>query len=304
MAANPFYKDYATFLSAIFGSGKVQKLSIDLGHSCPNRDGTIGRGGCIYCNNATFSPGYTAASADVIAQLEEGKAFFARKYPQMRYLAYFQSYTSTHGRPIAELMEQYRVAADYPGIVGLVIATRPDCMPAALLAGLSELNKQVPVIIEYGVESSHDATLRLVNRCHTWQQAADAVTRTAAAGMHVGVHLIMGLPGEDRAMMLQTVRRINALPVSTVKFHQLQVVRGSRLAAMVEKGQMMVPVFSLADYLDLCVDLVDTLRPDIAIDRFTAQSPAQLLIAPRWGLKNHEFTALLHKRLALRHHQP
>lgn len=304
---NPFYRDYADFLADVFGPGKVQKISIDAGHSCPNRDGTTGRGGCIYCNNTAFSPGYTARDrgGDIVRQIDRGRQFFAGKYPSMRYLAYFQSYTSTHGDDTDSLMAMYDTAAAQPGVAGIVIATRPDCMPDDLLERLAQLNRRLPVIVEYGVETSHDMTLAAINRCHTWAQAEDAITRTAAAGLRVGVHLIMGLPGETTAMMMQTVARINALPVSTVKFHQLQVVKGTALAAMMADGRMTagspekggITLFTVEQYLDLCVMLVDALRPDIAIDRFTAQSPGALLVAPRWGLKNHEFTDLLHKRL-------
>jgi hypothetical protein len=290
-----FYRDYADFLASLF-DGKVQKISLNTGLICPNRDGTIGRGGCAYCNNQAFSPAYGSRGNAVTQQLEDGKQFFARKYPTMRYLAYFQSYTSTHGN-ISELMDVYAEAAAVPDVVGIIIGTRPDCMPNALLSRLAELNKRLPVIIEYGAESSHDVSLERVNRCHTWQTTVDAVTRTHAAGLHVGLHFILGLPGETRAMMMQTIDRINTLPIDTVKFHQLQIVRHTRLAADYQAGNLDVHLFTVEEYVELCADIIRRLRPDIAIERFVSQSPDNLLIAPRWGLKNYQFTNLLLNRL-------
>lgn len=208
-----FYRDYADFLRERF-DGKMQKITIDAGFSCPNRDGTIGRGGCVYCNNLSFSP--MPSRGSIAAQIEAGKAFFARKYPRMRYLAYFQSYTNTHG-PIDRLMELYSEALATEGVDGLIIGTRPDCVSDELLRALSALGR--PVIMEYGAESSHNDTLRVINRCHTWEQTVDTVERTVAAGLPVGLHFIMGLPGETEEMMLQTAGRAARLPISTLKFH-------------------------------------------------------------------------------------
>jgi hypothetical protein len=294
---NKYYRDYADFLADIF-DGKVQKISINAGLMCPNRDGTIGRGGCAYCNNQAFSPAYGNVGARVAEQLEAGKQFFARKYPTMRYLAYFQSYTSTHGN-IDALMSMYEEAAAVDDVVGIIIGTRPDCMPDDLLSRLSELNKRLPVIIEYGAESSHNDSLERVNRCHTWQTTVDAVLRTHSAGLRVGLHFILGLPGESIEMMLETVDRINELPIDTVKFHQLQIVRNTRLGALYEAGQLDVHLFTVDEYVDLCVEIVHRLRKDIAIERFVSQSPDDLLIAPRWGLKNYQFTNLLNNKLKL-----
>jgi hypothetical protein len=293
---NPYYKDYSDYLAEIF-DGKVQKLSIDADFGCPNRDGTIGIGGCTYCNNRTFSPDFAKRKLDISGQLAAGKKFFARKYPNMRYLAYFQSYTNTYDSP-ERLMQLYREALAVDDVVGLIIGTRPDCMPDELLDGLSQLNKTQPVFIEYGAESSHNCTLQLINRCHTWEQTVDAVQRTAAAGLHVGLHLIMGLPGETTEMMLETIDRINALPVQTVKLHQLQIIRGTRLARDIAEGRYTVTDFTVDKYIDLCCKVIKRLRPDIAIERFVSQSPAEMLISPRWGLKNYQFTNLLHNRLA------
>lgn len=287
------YRDFADFLAGHFPV-KMQKLTVDAGLSCPNRDGTVGTGGCIYCNNAAFSPGFGNRREPVTVQLERSRAFFARKYPAMRYLAYFQSYTATHGDPDL-LMAMYGEALGVDGVDGLIIGTRPDCMPQHLLDRLAGMGRFV--MIEYGAESSHDRTLQLINRCHTWADTVDAVRRTHASGLPVGLHFIMGLPGETADDMMATVDRINDLPVDVVKFHQLQIVRGTELCRRYENGTAGVEPFGVDAYLDLCCRIVGRLRSDIAIERFVSQSPADLLAAPRWGLKNHEFTDLLRNRL-------
>lgn len=288
------YRDFADFLSGHFDC-KVQKLAVNAGFTCPNRDGTKGTGGCSYCNNQSFNPAYCAPVRSVAEQLEEGKAFFGRKYPDMKYLAYFQAYTNTHSTDIDRLMGLYQEALAVKDVVGLIIGTRPDCMPQALLDRLAALPAWV--MVEYGAESSHDSTLEFVNRCHSWADTADAVMRTHAAGIPCGLHLIMGLPGEDEEMMLTTIDRVNRLPVDTVKIHQLQLVRGTRLARDVEEGRYDIPRFTADEYASLCVKLLRRLRPDIAVERFVSQSPPELLIYPRWNLKNYQFTNLLHNML-------
>lgn len=294
--ANPYFKDYSTFLSEHF-EGKVQKISINIGNTCPNRDGSLGRGGCIYCNNEAFSPAFSNSKSSIETQIEQGKKFFSKKYPQMRYLAYFQSYTSTYNDP-DRLTDLFNTALEVDGIEGLVIGTRPDCMPDRLLTQLSAINRTKRVIIEYGAESSHDSTLRRINRCHDWSATVDAVTRTRNAGIPVGLHLILGLPGEDEDMMLTTVDRISALPVDCVKFHQLQIIKGTRLAKEYEQGVADIRLFEIDEYVALCTKIVRRLRSDIAVERFVSQSPDNLLVAPRWGLKNYEFTHLLTNSLA------
>lgn len=288
------YRDFADFLAEHF-TGKVQKIAVNAGFTCPNRDGSKGRGGCSYCNNQSFNPGYCTPTESVGSQLEEGKAFFARKYPDMKYLAYFQAYTNTHSSDIDRLMGLYEEALAVDDVVGLIIGTRPDCMPQELLDRLASLPAWV--MVEYGAESSHDRTLEFVNRCHTWADTADAVRRTHEAGLACGLHLIMGLPGEDEKMMLSTIDRVNGLPVDTVKIHQLQLIRGTRLARDVEEGLYDIPRFTAEEYAELCVKIIHRLRRDIAIERFVSQSPPELLIYPRWNLKNYQFTNLINNRL-------
>ena len=293
---NPYFKDYADFLSERF-NGKVQKITINAGFTCPNRDGTLGRGGCAYCNNSSFSPMTGADVRSVSRQIEDGKRFFAKKYPEMRYLAYFQSYTNTYGET-ERLMSLYSEALSDSDVVGLIIGTRPDCMPDSLLSRLAGLNKSKTVIIEYGAESSHDSTLAAVNRCHDWATTVDAVMRTHQAGLAVGLHFILGLPGETHDMMMTTVDRASRLPIDCIKFHQLQIVRGTRLASDYLSGRQPLTLFDVDEYIDLCVEIVSRIRKDIAIERFVSQSPDNLLIAPRWGLKNYEFTHKLFNALA------
>ncbi len=289
------HDDFAGFLSRHL-PGKVQKISVNTSLSCPNRDGSKGRGGCTYCNNRSFSPSYSTAPARITEQLEEGKRFFARKYPHMKYLAYFQSYTATNAAT-QRLMEMFREALEVPDVVGLAIGTRPDCMPADLLHELQSLSRDKFVMVEYGAETACDDTLTLVNRCHTWADTADAVRRTHEAGIPVGLHLIMGLPGEDTDTMLTTIDEVNRLPVDIVKCHQLQLVKGTRLAAQVADGSVDYTPWELDDYIDLCCKIVDRLRDDIAIERFVSQSPDNLLISPRWGLKNYQFADRLRAQL-------
>jgi len=289
---NPYYKEYSEFLAEHF-DGKVQKLSVDVGFTCPNRDGSVGRGGCIYCNNMAFSPDWEKRQASVAEQIARGRKFFGKKYPDMHYIAYFQSYTSTYASQ-DRLLQLYCEALDQPGIVGLIIGTRPDCMPEQLLDAIKALDAKI--FIEYGAESSHDSTLETINRCHTWAQTVDAVERTARRGIPVGLHLILGLPGETEEMMAETVRRVSELPVSTVKFHQLQILRNTRLEKIA--SGLNIPVYTAEEYAALCARLLKYLRRDIAVERFVAQAPVDLLVAPCWGLKNYQFISLLHKALA------
>ena len=294
-ASRPLYADMGSYLAARFPY-KVQKISLHAGFSCPNRDGTKGRGGCTYCNNQTFSPDYCHTGRSITEQLDEGIAFFARKYPDMKYLAYFQAYTNTYGAT-PYLAACYEEALAHEGVVGLIIGTRPDCMPPDLLAYLSDLARDRYLMVEYGIESTCDETLVCVNRGHDYASAVDAVRRTAEAGIPVGAHMILGLPGESRETILSHAGRLSALPLTMVKLHQLQLIRGTRLAQEYEQGLADIYPYTVTEYVDLAIDFIERLRPDIVVERFVSQSPDALLIAPRWGLKNHEFTARLLQRM-------
>lgn len=292
------YREFGDFLRERFPF-KAQKIAINAGFTCPNRDGSKGRGGCTYCNNQTFNPGYCQTDKSVADQLAEGVRFFSRKYPEMRYLAYFQAYTSTYGEQ-ERLERLYEEALDYPGVVGLVIGTRPDCMPDRLLDYLARLSERVLVLVEYGVESTLDRTLRRINRGHDFAEAEEAIRRTAARGIAVGAHLILGLPGESRDEILGHADRLSDLPLTTLKLHQLQLIRHTRMALEFERQPEDFHIFTVDEYIDLAIDFIERLDPAIALERFVSQSPKELLIAPDWGLKNYEFTARVNRRLAER----
>lgn len=294
---NPWYTDYSEYMSRFYGSTKVQKISVNTGAGCPNRDGTIGKGGCIYCNNASFTPAYCMEGGNVTQQLEKGKLFFARKYSDMKYLAYFQSYTNTHRKSAAELETLYSEALQVPDITGLIIGTRPDCIDFETTEMLSAIGRDTPVFVELGVETLHDETLRRINRGHDAQTSRDTICRLAAAGLHVGVHLIAGLPGEDKAMFIHTLKEICTLPTESVKMHHLQVLKNTPLASMINDGEICVKDFSVEEYLDLCVETVKVIPRSIAIERFLASAPPGMVISPKWGLKNYQFTNMLHNKL-------
>ncbi len=290
------YNDFPTFLKRYFPY-KVQKISLNAGFTCPNRDGTKGRGGCSYCNNQTFSPDYCRSEKSVSVQLAEGKRFFAHKYPDMKYLAYFQAYTNTYS-DLESLKRKYGEALEADGVVGLVIGTRPDCMPDDLLRYLEELNRHTFVLVEYGIESASDETLRRVNRGHTYAETVDAVGRTASRGILTGGHVILGLPGESREELNAQAAVLSELPLSVLKIHQLQLIRGTRMAREYAERPADFHLFTdVEDYIDWLIDYVERLRPDLVLERFISQSPKELLIAPDWGLKNYEFVARLQKRM-------
>ena len=275
---------------------KTQKISVNAGFTCPNRDGTLGTGGCTFCNNQTFNPDYCQTSKSITTQLEEGKQFFARKYPDMRYLAYFQAYTNTYA-DLPTLQQKYEEALSVDGVVGLVIGTRPDCVPTPLLDYLEELNRHTFLIVEYGVESIYDRTLRRINRGHTWADSIDAIRRTADRGIHVGAHIILGLPGESIDDMMAEADTLSQLPLKILKLHQLQLIRGTAMAQEYLEHPDDFIRFTPDSYASLVARFVARTRPDIIFDRFVSQSPPHLLAQPGWGLKNHEFMALVEKQL-------
>ena len=298
MARNIRYNDFSTFLSKTFSS-KVQKISVNAGFTCPNRDGTKGFGGCTYCNNQTFNPAYCNREKSISCQLEDGKAFFSRKYPQMHYLAYFQAYTNTYAE-VTELRRMYEEALAVDGIKGIIIGTRPDCVSDELLDYLEELNRKTFLLVEYGIESANDKTLQLINRGHTFACTEDAFRRTAARGIRTGGHVILGLPGEDHEELMRQTKLISRLPLVTLKLHQLQLIRGTRMASDYKHNSAMFHLYAADEYVELVIDYIERLRPDIILERFVSQSPKDLLIAPDWGIKNYEFSELLKRRLCER----
>ncbi|MBR6538299.1 MAG: TIGR01212 family radical SAM protein [Bacteroides sp.] len=289
------YNDFSGFLKQHFPY-KVQKISLNAGFTCPNRDGSKGWGGCTYCNNQTFNPDYCRTEKSITLQLEEGKQFFARKYPDMKYLAYFQAYTNTYGE-LQTLIEKYEEALAVSDVVGLVIGTRPDCMPDELLDYLTELNKRTFLLVEYGIESTDNDTLRRINRGHTYEQAEEAVRKTAERGIMVGAHIILGLPGETPDELVKQAERLSQLPLTTLKLHQLQLIKGTRMATEYQQHPEDFHLFELDEYVDVVVNYVQHLRPDLVLERFVSQSPSDLRLAPHWGVKNYEFNAFVQKKM-------
>ncbi len=284
------YNDFGTWLRKRFPDFRVQKISIDAGFTCPNRDGRILTGGCTYCDNRTFNPSYCDRRKSIREQLREGKRFFNRKYSDMKYLAYFQAFTNTYGS-LDSLRRMYEEALAEEDVVGLVIGTRPDCISAPLLDYLEELSRQTFLIVEYGIESANDDTLRRINRGHTFECSRKAVEMTAERGILTGGHIILGLPGEDREESLRQAPIISSLPLNILKIHQMQIIKGTRLAD--EYLQHPFPLYTVEEYLHLIADYISLLRKDLVLERFVSQSPPELLIAPRWGLKNYQFVHLL-----------
>lgn len=290
------YNDYSTFLKNKFAE-RVQKISLDTGFTCPNRDGSKGVGGCTYCNNNSFNPDYCEPEKPITQQLEEGVSFFASKYKAQQYLAYFQAYTNTYA-DLSLLKKMYTEAVEYPGVIGLVIGTRPDCINEEIISILEEIAKKHYVSLEFGVESTLNRTLEIVNRCHTFEETKAAYELANNKGLHLGAHMILGLPGENREEMLNHAVELSKLPINSLKLHQLQIIKNTLMAFQYKNKPEMFNLFGLEDYLEFITDFVGLLRPDIIIERFSSQSPTDLLIAPYWGgLKNFELVAKVEKRL-------
>lgn len=289
-----YYNDFSSWIRKQFPAFRVQKIAVDAGFSCPNRDGRISSGGCTYCDNRTFNPSYCNRRKTITEQLREGKAFFSRKYPEMKYLAYFQAYTNTYAS-LSRLIELYEEALRVEDVVGIVIGTRPDCVSDELLDYLEELSKRTFVLVEYGIETANDQTLKRINRGHDFACSRRAVERTHARGIFTGGHIIVGLPGENAQETLRQAPIISSLPLDILKIHQMQIVKGTRLAE--EYAQHPFHVYTVDEYIDVIIGYIARLRKDLVLERFVSQSPKDLLIAPKWGLKNYEFTNLLNNKL-------
>ena len=293
---NKRYNDYSSFIKQQFGE-RVQKVSLDTGFTCPNRDGTKGIGGCTYCNNNTFNPNYCKPTKSITQQLDEGIAFFAQKYDSQKYLAYFQAYTNTYA-DFDLVKALYTEAIQHPEIIGLVIGTRPDCINEDIVDFLSDLSKEYFISLEFGVESTLNRTLDLINRCHTFEETIAAYEMANNKGLHLGAHMIIGLPGETREDILDHAFKLSQLPIKTLKLHHLQVVKHTMMAIQLKNTPEMFNLFSAEEYVDLITDFIALVRPDIIIERFISESPKHLLIAPEWdGLKNFEVVAKIDKKL-------
>ena len=294
------YNSFVGYFKRKYGE-RLQKIVLDAGFTCPNRDGKVGRGGCTYCDNAAFHPSYSTAGKSLHQQLDEGIEFHKVRYRTTEhYLAYFQSFSNTYA-PLERLKELYEEALAHPQVVGLVIGTRPDCVDEQKLDYLAELAKSHVVIVEYGIESCYDSTLAHINRGHDFETARRAVQMTAERGIDVGVHFILGLPGETKEMMLDACSMINDLPVRSVKFHQLQIIKGTRMEKEFAECPEDFEKFSLDEYLDFFVDILERLRPTLSIERFVGEVPPRFVNETPWGLiRNVELLRLLDRRLEAR----
>lgn len=322
------YNSFVGYFKRKYGE-RLQKIVLDAGFTCPNRDGKVGRGGCTYCDNAAFHPAYSTAGKSLHQQMDEGIEFHKVRYRTTEhYLAYFQSFSNTYA-PLEKLRRLYEEALDHPDVVGIVIGTRPDCVDEEKLDYLADLahgcvlegwSRQLAgrqsesedknaatetgyrtapiVIVEYGIESCYDETLLRINRGHDFETACRAVRMTAERGIDVGAHFILGLPGETRRMMLDSCALINALPLRSVKFHQLQIVKGTRMEQEYAERPQDFERFSLDEYLDFFVDMLERLRPDLFIERFVGEVPPRFVNETPWGLiRNVELLRLLEKHL-------
>jgi radical SAM protein (TIGR01212 family) len=302
-AISPFgerrYHAWNEHVKARYG-GRVQKVSIAAGFTCPNRDGLRGTGGCTFCNNASFTPGYLDRRQSITEQIDAGLLFLRRRYPAtQRYIAYFQSYSNTYGE-FERLRACYEEALSHPQISGLAIGTRPDCLPEEVLAYLATLAREHIIELEIGVESCNDAALARVNRGHDFAASVDAIRRAAAHGLEVTAHMMLGLPGESYASMLDGARQLSALPIQAIKLHQLQLVRGTALAREWQRDPAAVPLLDEQACLGLLADFIERLSPHVLLQRLGSEVPPTMKLAPQWNLRLSELAPRLSAELARR----
>ncbi len=294
------YNSYSGYFKRQFG-GRVQKLSIDAGFTCPNRDGTVGVGGCTYCNNDAFNPSYCNPNKSITQQIDEGIEFHAVRYRRAeRYLAYFQAFSNTYA-PLDKLKKLYEEALAHPKVIGLVIGTRPDCVDEEKLDYLQYISNKYYINLEYGIESCYNKTLALINRGHTFEQSVWAIEQTHRRGIQIGAHLIFGLPGETREQMLAEADAISQLPLHSIKFHQLQIIKGTTMEKQYKNTPEMFNLFIMDDYFNFLADFIERLNPNFVIERFTGEAPPRFLALPTWGnLRTDqlmiEFEKILEKR--------
>ena len=280
--------------------GRVQKVSIDAGFTCPNRDGSLGVGGCSFCNNEGFTPSYLREQRNIHQQIDTGIAFMRRRYPNTRaFLAYFQSYSNTYGE-LDRLKAIYDAALKHPDISGIVVGTRPDCLPNETLDYLAELSRDTLVELEIGIESCNDAVLRECLRGHDFACTEDAIRRAAQRGLFITGHLLLGLPLETRESLIAGAQALAGLPLDALKFHQLQIIRGTRLANQYRSAPASISLLSPEDYLDTVIDMLEHLPPTVKIQRLGSEVPPNLRVSPDWGMRLERFPALLEARLLQR----
>ena len=280
--------------------GRLQKVSIDAGFTCPNRDGSLGVGGCSFCNNEGFSPSYLRDEREIHKQIDIGIEFMRRRYPKTKgFLAYFQSYSNTYG-DLALLKSRYEAALSHPAISGLVIGTRPDCLPDETLDYLADLSRRMLVELEIGIESCNDAVLKECLRGHDFACTREAIHRAAGRGLFITGHLLLGLPLETRDSLIDGAKALARLPLDALKFHQLQIVRGTRLANQYRNAPESLQLLDPDDYLDAVIDMLEHLPPQIKIQRLGSEVPPNVLVSPDWGMRLHKFPARLEEQLEKR----
>jgi len=294
------YNAYAPYFKSLFGE-RVQKISVDVGFTCPNRDGTLAHGGCTYCNNKAFNPSYCDPANPIEQQISDGIEFHKVRYRRAnKYLVYFQPYSNTYA-PLSHLKKLYETALSQPGVVGLVIGTRPDCVDDEILGYLKALSEKHYIVIEYGVESIYDETLVRINRKHTFNQSEEAIMKSAEYGLTIGAHFIFGLPGESRAMMMDSLHAINRLPINSIKFHQLQIVKGTSMAKDYKINPGDYDLFLFEEYVDFIVRFTERLNPSFIIERFAGEVPPRYLAGPGWGLvRNDQINIVIEKEMEKR----
>ncbi len=277
------FNSYSEHIRKIFGA-RVQKLSVDAGFSCPNRDGTIAAGGCTFCDNNAFNPSYCVPQKSIRQQLEEGMEFHKKRYRRSsKYLAYFQAYSNTHA-PLNVLKNLYEEALATENVIGLVIGTRPDCVDAEKLDYIAALSRKHYLVLEFGIESCNNKTLQAINRGHTFEQAVEVLLQCKAREIKTGAHFIIGLPGESRAEIMAQSSIIARLPISSIKFHQLQIVKNTAMEKDFQQHPEKYELFALDEYIDFITSYIELLPPALVIERFTAEVPPRYRIAPDWGL--------------------
>jgi radical SAM protein (TIGR01212 family) len=291
------FNSYAGYFKRTFGK-RVQKLTIDAGFTCPNRDGTAGWGGCTYCDNDAFNPSYCSPQKTIIQQITEGIEFHAKRYRRAtQFLAYFQAFSNTHA-PLDKLKELYTEALQHPQVIGLVIGTRPDCVDAEKLDYFEKLSRNYYIILEYGVETCYDKTLQRINRCHDFACARWAINETAKRGIKVGAHFIFGLPSESIEDMLAEADIISQLPLDTVKFHQLQLVKGTKMVQEYVQNPTDFCQFTIDEYINFFIRFIEQLNPEIVIERFAGEVPPRYLAEIKWQLlRNDQLLTMFEKRL-------
>ncbi|MCB2197722.1 MAG: TIGR01212 family radical SAM protein [Bacteroidetes bacterium] len=294
---NRRFNAYSNYFKRTFGE-RVQKVTIDAGFTCPNRDGTKGIGGCTYCNNDAFNPSYCTPDKSITQQINEGIEFHEKRYRRAsKFLAYFQAYSNTYA-PLDKLKKIYDEALAIDGIAGLVIGTRPDCIDDEKLEYFQQLSEKYYIILEYGIESCNNNTLKLINRGHTFEDAVQALEKTKKYGIKTGAHFIFGLPGETKEYLIKEAETISSLPLDTVKFHQLQIIKGTIMEAEYKKNPEMFTFFELPEYIEFFIQFLERLNPDFVVERFAGEVPPRFLAGPGWGLiRNDQILNKFEKRL-------